>query len=50
MKPRLKSSRRPSEWKWLNRLITRREQPENFHQALVRNPDDIKAVLQFSEV
>jgi len=36
--------------KWLGRLITRREKPENFPQALVRQPDDIKVVIQFSEV
>ena len=34
---------------WLGRLITRREKPENFQQALERKPDDIKVVLQFSE-
>jgi threonine dehydrogenase-like Zn-dependent dehydrogenase len=33
---------------WLERLITRREQPENFRQALTRNSDDIKVVIQFS--
>ena len=35
---------------WLSRLITRREKPENFQQALERKPDDIKVVIQFSEV
>ena len=35
---------------WLGRLITRREKPENFKQALERKPDDIKVVIQFSEV
>jgi len=35
--------------KWLSRLITRREKPENFNQALKRQPDDIKVVIQFSE-
>jgi threonine dehydrogenase-like Zn-dependent dehydrogenase len=35
---------------WLARLITRREKPENFHEALERRPDDIKVVIQFSEV
>lgn len=34
---------------WLARLINRSERPENFAQALVRNPEDIKVVLQFSE-
>jgi threonine dehydrogenase-like Zn-dependent dehydrogenase len=36
--------------KWLERLITRRERPENFRQALDRKPDDIKVVVQFSEI
>jgi threonine dehydrogenase-like Zn-dependent dehydrogenase len=35
---------------WLSRLITRREKPENFQQALVRQPDDIKVVIQFSDI
>jgi threonine dehydrogenase-like Zn-dependent dehydrogenase len=35
---------------WLSRLITRREKPENFHQALKRQPGDIKVIIQFSEV
>jgi glucose 1-dehydrogenase len=35
---------------WLGRLITRREKPENFKQALERKPDDIKVVIQFGEV
>jgi len=35
---------------WLGRLITRRERPENFKQALERKPDDIKVVIQFSDV
>jgi threonine dehydrogenase-like Zn-dependent dehydrogenase len=35
---------------WLARLITRREKPENFRQALERQPDDIKVVIQFSEI
>jgi threonine dehydrogenase-like Zn-dependent dehydrogenase len=35
---------------WLSRLITRYEKPENFEQALKRQPDDIKVVIQFSEV
>jgi threonine dehydrogenase-like Zn-dependent dehydrogenase len=35
---------------WLGRLITRRERPENFQRALERRPDDIKVVIQFSEV
>jgi len=34
----------------LERLITRREKPENFKQALERQPDDIKVIIQFSEV
>jgi len=36
--------------KWLSRLITRYEKPENFKQALARKPDDIKVVIQFSEI
>ena len=35
---------------WLRRLITRCEKPENFHQALERQPDDIKVVIQFSDI
>jgi threonine dehydrogenase-like Zn-dependent dehydrogenase len=35
---------------WLAKLITRREKPENFMSALTRNPDDIKVIIQFSEV
>lgn len=35
---------------WLAKLITRREKPENFMKAVERNPDDIKVVIQFSEV
>jgi threonine dehydrogenase-like Zn-dependent dehydrogenase len=34
---------------WLARLITRRERPENFTQALQRHADDIKVVIQFAE-
>jgi len=39
-----------SDREWLSRLITRREKPENFHQALERQPDDVKTIIQFSEV
>ena len=35
---------------WLRRLITRVEKPENFKQALQRKPDDIKVVIQFSDL
>ncbi len=35
---------------WLARLITKRERPENFAQALARNSEDIKVVIQFAEV
>jgi threonine dehydrogenase-like Zn-dependent dehydrogenase len=35
---------------WLARLITRRETPEHFKQALERQPDDIKVIIQFSEI
>jgi threonine dehydrogenase-like Zn-dependent dehydrogenase len=34
---------------WLERLLTRREQPESFARALERTPDDIKVVVQFGE-
>ena len=34
---------------WLERLITRRERPENFAGALERKADDIKVVVQFTE-
>jgi len=36
--------------KWLSRLITRYETPENFNEALERKYDDIKVVIQFSEI
>jgi threonine dehydrogenase-like Zn-dependent dehydrogenase len=36
--------------KWLERLITRRVKPENFQQALDRKHDDIKVIVQFSEI
>jgi len=36
--------------KWLSRLITRYEKPENFKEALERRPDDIKVVIQFGKV
>ena len=35
---------------WLSRLITRRERPEDFQQALERQPDDVKVIIQFSEI
>ena len=35
---------------WLAKLITRREKPENFQQALDRKPDDIKVIIQFSNI
>lgn len=35
---------------WLSRLVTRREKPEDFEKALARTPDDIKVVIQFSEI
>ena len=34
---------------WLSRLISRRERPEDFTDALERQPDDIKVVIQFAE-
>jgi glucose 1-dehydrogenase len=33
---------------WLARLVTRREPPAQFTQALQRQPGDIKVVVQFS--
>jgi hypothetical protein len=36
--------------KWLSRLITRREKPESLKEALERRADDVKVVIQFSEV
>ena len=35
---------------WLSKLITRVERPENFQSALERKPDDIKVVIQFSDI
>jgi len=35
---------------WLARLITRREWPEDFAQALQRKPDDIKVLVQFAAI
>jgi threonine dehydrogenase-like Zn-dependent dehydrogenase len=35
---------------WLSRLLTRCEKPQDFEKALARTPDDIKVVIQFSEV
>jgi len=35
---------------WLARLITRRERPENFATALIRDPEDIKVIIQFSDL
>ena len=35
---------------WLARLVTRRQRPEDFAQALERRPEDIKVVVQFAEV
>ena len=35
---------------WLSRLITRREKPENFQQPLEREPDDVKVIIQFTEI
>ncbi len=34
---------------WLAKLITRRVPPAEFGSALLREPDDIKVVIQFSE-
>lgn len=35
---------------WLSKLITRKVKPENFEDALNRREDDIKVVIQFSEI
>jgi glucose 1-dehydrogenase len=35
---------------WLGHLITRREKPENFQQALELRADDIKVIIQFSDI
>jgi threonine dehydrogenase-like Zn-dependent dehydrogenase len=35
---------------WLAHLATRRERPEDFMRALERTPEDIKVVIQFSEI
>jgi threonine dehydrogenase-like Zn-dependent dehydrogenase len=35
---------------WLSRLITRCERPEDYAKALERKPEDIKVVLQLSEI
>ncbi len=35
---------------WLGRVITRREKPENFQKALERQADDVKVIIQFSDV
>jgi len=35
---------------WLEPLVTRREKPENFKKALARESDDIKVVIQFSDI
>ncbi len=35
---------------WLERLLTRRETPDHFPQALERKSDDIKVVIQFSDI
>jgi glucose 1-dehydrogenase len=34
---------------WLEQLITRRVQPEDVDQALAREPDDIKVVMEFAQ-
>jgi glucose 1-dehydrogenase len=39
-----------SDRNWLSRLLTRRETPEHFTQALERKPDDIKVIIQFAEI
>ena len=39
-----------SDRQWLSRVITRRVRPEDFQRALERQPDDVKVIIQFSEV
>ncbi|MEQ8186414.1 MAG: glucose 1-dehydrogenase [Candidatus Eremiobacterota bacterium] len=39
-----------SDRKWLRKMITRIEKPENFKDALARSSEDIKVIIQFSEV
>jgi len=39
-----------SDREWLRRLITRLEKPENFQQALERQPNDVKVIIQFSDI
>ncbi len=39
-----------SDREWLAHLITRREKPQNFKQALERQPDDVKVIIQFSDI
>jgi threonine dehydrogenase-like Zn-dependent dehydrogenase len=39
-----------SDREWLSRLITRREKPDDFQRALERQPDDVKTIIQFSEI
>jgi threonine dehydrogenase-like Zn-dependent dehydrogenase len=39
-----------AERSFLSRLITRCESPDAFQNALRRTPEDIKVVIQFSEV
>jgi threonine dehydrogenase-like Zn-dependent dehydrogenase len=36
--------------KWLSALITRKEKPGDFQKALERRPEDIKVVIQFSDI
>src|SRR6266540_3398973 len=38
-----------SDHDWLARLITRQVPPDHFQEALVRQPDDVKVVVQFAE-
>ena len=35
---------------WLAKLITRRVRPEDFEHTLERKPNDMKVVVQFSEI
>jgi glucose 1-dehydrogenase len=39
-----------SDREWLSRLISRRVEPKDFPRALERQPDDVKVIIQFSEI
>ena len=39
----------PADRSWLEQLVTRRVGPDAFEQALEREPDDIKVVIEFGD-